>query len=106
MIDREKVFDAFRNCITEPKCKDCPWEQCELFNQKKVSIPATLALDVLNLLKEQETTMVIESENMYTGLPTTHCPKCGVTLDRFLYGRQHEGQINYCPMCGQAIKWE
>ena len=54
MPDREKVFDAFRNCITEPKCKDCPWEQCEQFNQKKVSIPATLALDVLNLLKEQE----------------------------------------------------
>jgi hypothetical protein len=57
-------------------------------------------------LKEQEATMVIESENMYTGLPITHCPKCGVTLDRFLYGRQHKGQINYCPMCGQAIKWE
>lgn len=53
-MDREKVFDAFRNCITEPKCKDCPWEQCEQFDQKKVSIPATLALDVLNLLKEQE----------------------------------------------------
>jgi hypothetical protein len=54
MSDREKIFDAFRNCITEPKCKDCPWEQCEQFNQKKVSIPVTLALDVLNLLKEQE----------------------------------------------------
>lgn len=52
--DREKIFDAFRNCITEPKCRDCPWEQCEQFNQKKVSIPVTLALDVLNLLKEQE----------------------------------------------------
>ena len=52
-MDREKIFDAFRNCITEPKCKDCPWEQCEQFNQKKVSIPVTLALDVLNLLKEQ-----------------------------------------------------
>ena len=54
MPDREKVFDAFRNCITEPKCKDCPWENCEQFNQKEVSIPVTLALDVLNLLKEQE----------------------------------------------------
>jgi len=50
----KKVFDAFRNCITEPKCKDCPWEQCEQFNQKKVEVPFTLALDVLNLLKEQQ----------------------------------------------------
>ena len=55
MINKDKVFDAFRNCITEPKCKDCPWEQCEQFNQKKVAIPVTLALDVIELLKEQET---------------------------------------------------
>ena len=53
-MDFDKIFTALRNCITEPKCKDCPWEQCEQFNQKKVSIPLTLALDVLNLLKEQE----------------------------------------------------
>lgn len=53
-MDFDKVFTAFRNCISEPKCKDCPWEQCEHFNQKEVSIPVTLALDVLNLLKEQE----------------------------------------------------
>ena len=65
-----------------------------------------IAESALELLKEQEATMVIESENMYTGLPITHCPKCGISLDRYLYGRQHEGQINYCPMCGQAVKWE
>lgn len=53
-MDFDKVFTAFRNCISEPKCKDCPWEQCEQFNQKKVSVPVTLALDVLNLLKEHE----------------------------------------------------
>ena len=56
-------------------------------------------------LKEQEATMVIESENMYTGLPITHCPKCGKSLDRYLYGRQQEGEINFCPYCGQAVKW-
>ena len=56
-------------------------------------------------LKEQEATMVIESENMYTGLPITHCPKCGKSLDRYLYGRRQEGEINFCPYCGQAVKW-
>lgn len=50
-IDPEKVFDAFRNCITEPKCRDCEGYGCESFH-KKVEIPATLALDTLNLLKE------------------------------------------------------
>ena len=63
-------------------------------------------VELLAVLKEQDATMVIESENMYTGLSITHCPKCGISLDRYLYGRQYEGQINYCPMCGQAVKWE
>ena len=51
MPDREKVFDALRNCITEPKCKDCPWETCEEFHQTK-TIPLDLCLDILELLKE------------------------------------------------------
>lgn len=53
MPDREKVFDALRNCITEPKCKDCPWETCEEFHQTK-TLPLDLCLDILKLLKEQE----------------------------------------------------
>lgn len=53
MPDREKVFDAFRNCITEPKCKDCPWETCEEFHQTK-KIPLDLCLDILKLLKEHD----------------------------------------------------
>ena len=53
MTDREKVFDALRNCITEPKCKDCPWEDCEKIGHKRVNVPVTLLLDTLNLLKEQ-----------------------------------------------------
>ena len=70
-MDRKKVFDAFRNCITEPKCKDCPWEQCEQFNQKKVEIPVTLALDVINLLKEQEETICAYAELIKYGCKFT-----------------------------------
>ena len=51
MADREKVFDALRNCVTEPKCKDCPWEDC--FGSKRTTVPVTLLLDTLNLLKAQ-----------------------------------------------------
>ena len=49
---QEKVLDAFRNCITEPKCKDCPWESCEEFGNKKVYIPVDLALAVDRILAE------------------------------------------------------
>ena len=55
MVDREKVFDALRNCVTEPKCKDCPWEDCEKFGCKRVTVPVTLLLDTLKVLREQPT---------------------------------------------------
>ena len=57
MPDREKVFDAIRNCITEPKCKDCPWKECEKVGHKRVEVPVTLMLDALQLLKEQQETI-------------------------------------------------
>lgn len=49
------TFDKFRNCITEPRCRDCEGIPgvCEEEHQS-VSIPKALALDVLNELKEQE----------------------------------------------------
>ena len=53
MADKEKVFDAIRNCITEPKCRDCPWDDCERFDCKRVNVPVSLMLDALKLLKEQ-----------------------------------------------------
>ena len=126
-MDREKVIKTLEYCVLSYDCRPCEYwmefddtgcqimkdalallkEQKEQINNRDESLEkAREEIKWLRgMLKEQEATMVIESENMYTGLPITHCPKCGVTLDRFLYGRQHEGQINYCPMCGQAVKW-
>ena len=49
------TFDKFRNCITEPRCRDCEGIPgvCEVDHQS-VSIPKALALDVLEQLKEYE----------------------------------------------------
>lgn len=49
------VFDKFRNCITEPRCRDCEGIPgvCEEDHQS-VRIPKALALDVLNELKEKK----------------------------------------------------
>ena len=69
-MDREKVFNAFRNCITEPKCKDCPWEECEKFNCKMTDIPVHLGLDILELLKEQGWNFLTEDQDgIIHGLP-------------------------------------
>ena len=70
MTEREKVFDALRNCVTEPKCKDCPWEDCEKIGCKRTTVPVTLLLDTLNLLKEQQKQrFFVDSDGKITPLP-------------------------------------
>jgi len=70
MADKEKVFDAIRNCITEPKCRDCPWDDCERFDCKRVDVPVSLLLDALKLLKEQAWHLLKEDEDgLIHGLP-------------------------------------
>ena len=54
MTERDRVFDAFRNCITEPKCRDCPWTECDTLKNRVVEIPIDLALAVMRMLKAQE----------------------------------------------------
>ena len=95
MSDREKVFEAFRNCITEPKCRDCPWEQCEQFNQKKVEIPVTLALDVINLLKEQE-----HKDRMF------HALEDDWKRLKELLKEQKTANLYRCPNCGTWVSAE
>ena len=87
MADREKVFDAIRNCITEPKCKDCPWEDCERVGHKKTEVPVTLLLDVLELLREQKQQATSETERI--------CYNCCTPL--------RDGDV-YCWQCGRKVK--
>ena len=54
MTEHDRILDAFRNCITEPKCKDCPWIECEELDNRKIKIPADLALAVMRELVAQE----------------------------------------------------
>lgn len=108
MPDRDKVFDAFRNCITEPKCKDCPWEQCEQFNQKKVSIPVTLALDVLNLLKEQEAKTGHWTISEYEYLDCSCCGNSYYTgcdsIEEAKMRLKNGFYFKYCPYCGAKME--
>lgn len=54
MTEHDRVLDAFRNCITEPKCKDCPWTECITLDNGNVEIPRDLALAVMRELVAQE----------------------------------------------------
>ena len=94
MTDREKVFDAIRNCITEPKCKDCPWEDCEKFGCKRVTVPVTLLLDTLKLLKEQP-----EQKHGHWISFGYGYYRCSVCND----GKNMNFVPNYCSTCGAKM---
>lgn len=80
--DPSIVVDAFRNCITEPKCRDCPWEQCEEMNNRKIKIPVDLCLDVMQLLADMYPRMKV-CQNCGLEYPETNytCPRCGNKSD-------------------------
>lgn len=62
MTEHDRILDAFRNCITEPKCKDCPWTECEELDNRKIKIPADLALAVMRELAAQEPRVLTTEE--------------------------------------------
>ena len=60
--------------------------------------------EITELLKEQEAKPMIENERGW------NCPSCGMKL----IGKTASGYpcdlidlpLNFCPRCGQAVKWE
>lgn len=105
MTENDRVFDAFRNCITEPKCKDCPWTECDKLKNRRVEIPIDLALAVMRMLKAQEPVEPIvethwETPSVYDNdvkVTENKCGACGEEIDKW---------DKYCRVCGRAVKWE
>lgn len=62
MSERDRVIDAFRNCITVPKCRDCPWVECSTLDNGCVEIPRDLALAVMRMLVEQNPHVMAKDE--------------------------------------------
>ena len=50
--ERNKVISALENCIADPKCRDCPWEECEE-EHETVKIPLSLAEKALEFMKAE-----------------------------------------------------
>jgi hypothetical protein len=99
MNEQDRIFDAFRNCISEPKCKDCPWTECDTLKNRIVEIPIDLALAVIRMLKAQEPVepTIGGDADGPCGNWWYQCGKCKEAID------YHD---RYCRNCGQAVKWE
>jgi len=88
-MNREKVIKGLNSCArTDGKyCGHCPYTN-------EGDCVAMMSQDAIALLKEQEA--VKPNHNPFS--PTDwFCGKCGMCISRF-----HD----YCPSCGQAVKWE
>ena len=93
MTDIEKVIPGIKACWSEHfyhRCFDCPYKT-ERDNKKCIE---RLGADTLELLKEQE---AVEPKHNPLSPTDWFCGKCGMCISRF-----HD----YCPSCGQAVKWE
>ena len=99
MTERDRVLDAFRNCITEPKCKGCPWTECKTLGNATIEIPRDLALAVMRELVAQEPvepTIGGDADGPCRNW-WHQCGKCKEAID------YHD---KYCRNCGQAVKWD
>ena len=100
-LDREKVIKGLENCIGQPKCKDCPWEECELEHEVVNSVPYGLMCDALALLKEREPVKPIRINSITDGFSFAYaCGKCCYFLPRIGIAAK------YCTNCGTAVKWD
>lgn len=80
MTDKEKIIKGLESCRNHT-CSDCPYsgEDCM----------TTLYDDTLQVLSAVEPTSETNTTTVWK------CGKCGVYI----------GYANFCPACGQAVKW-
>ena len=103
MTERDRIIDAFRNCITEPKCKDCPWDECDTLYNRCIEIPENLALAVMRELVAREPVEPIKDGDgdWICGACNEGIVGCGV----FDVAGIEDIRNEHCPKCGRAVKW-
>ena len=91
MSDREKVIASLDNALVQ-------MHGCGRYTPKDVDELETAAWKALELLEGQEAkSPVVHEKNGYWNYV---CPTCGS------HGEEFFREWNYCPFCGQAVKWE
>lgn len=106
MIDREKVLKALKccagtdeekTCIYKATANDCPYEDlCGEYEDAYYECTKVLAVDVLELLKEQEP--IEPKRTVDEHGQVLSCGNCGAWF---------EVQFQkYCHECGRKVKWD
>lgn len=92
---KDRIVDNLEHCRKNQNSNDC--QSCE-YGGRSFQICERLVDDIIVLLKEQEAkSPVVRKKNGYWDYV---CPTCG-SRDEELFR-----EWNYCPYCGQEVKWE
>ena len=93
-MTKQEVIEGLKCHAGAGGCNECPYEKMHGVNN--MTCPQHLALDALNLLKEQEDGIEPKISKEDDGYVWYYCGKCGYEIE-LLYE-------NYCSMCGTKIK--
>ena len=108
-MDREKVIEAL-NCRGYDD--DLPCSVCAYYRPDEKPVAKCdykqIYDDAIALLKKQDEKPMIENKRGW------NCPSCGMKLigktasgyPCGLIDLPEDEPIHFCPMCGQAVKWE
>lgn len=84
-----RVIEALKNCLDRPKCRDCPWHECEEVFDDGCVIPRSLAEKALEGL------MTVEPKR--GRWIDEHCSECG----KYVFSGDAD---RYCPHCGAKME--
>ena len=93
-MTKQEVIEGLKCHAREDSCDECPYKS--LHGVNNMTCPQHLALDALNLLKEQENGVKPKISRQEDGSIWRYCGKCGYMIER--------GYQNYCSVCGTKIK--
>ena len=99
MVEYEKVIKGIECCLGDTRsdlpnlCTICPYSKG---SYATLNCSKLLREDAIAVLKTKVPLTVIFDVNGYTGEPVPKCPMCRAPIDKC---------FDYCPSCGQALKW-
>jgi hypothetical protein len=103
MTDREKVIKGLtieRECVSRNCDRDC--SKCDLVQDREWLL--SVYDDALELLKEQESEWLEDSDPGQEYGTTWACRKCMHSIHKPFIWNPYENGYKYCPHCGAEMK--
>lgn len=100
MADGKKVREGITFCLSRFHCgEDCPY-----YNTGKTGCMELLQKDILEMLKEQESEWLEDSDPGQEYGTTWACRKCMHTIHKPFIWNPYDSGYKYCPHCGAEMK--